>query len=178
MHIDRLKTAATALRRELAARGLELSHMEALELVARQFGFRDWNTAAARTERGGDATLLGNVPVLRVMDGRAAIDFYSARLGFAVEFEHRFDAGAPLYVRMRRDQAALDLSEHYGDGTPGGVVWVPVRGVRALHRELVPLLAPQQRPGIDVEAPGGPTFEVIDPFGNVLRFAEVGPAVD
>jgi hypothetical protein len=26
------------------------------------------------------------------------------------------------------------------------------------------------RPGLNADAPGGPTVEVIDPYGNVLRF--------
>jgi len=28
------------------------------------------------------------------------------------------------------------------------------------------------RPGIDPDAPGGPTLQVTDPYGNVLRFAQ------
>ncbi|MFC0101204.1 hypothetical protein ACFFKH_27310 [Micromonospora marina] len=32
------------------------------------------------------------------------------------------------------------------------------------------------RPGIDADAPGGPTLQVTDPYGNVLRFAQpTGP---
>src|SRR3954469_14851774 len=41
------KTMAAELRAALAARGLELSHSEALELVAHLFGMRDWNTLCA-----------------------------------------------------------------------------------------------------------------------------------
>lgn len=28
------------------------------------------------------------------------------------------------------------------------------------------------RPGIDPDAPGGPTMDLIDPFSNVLRFCQ------
>ena len=52
---DVLKAQAKRLRADLAARGQPLSHAEALETVAHQWGARDWNTLAARaanTHRG------------------------------------------------------------------------------------------------------------------------------
>jgi hypothetical protein len=42
------KVMAKLLRESLAARNVSLSHSECLETVARQFGFVDWNTLAAR----------------------------------------------------------------------------------------------------------------------------------
>jgi hypothetical protein len=45
---DVLKAQAKRLRADLAARGQTLSHAEALETVAHQWGARDWNTIAAR----------------------------------------------------------------------------------------------------------------------------------
>ena len=45
---DRLKSQARRLRADLTARGQTLSHGEALELVAHQWGARDWNTLSAR----------------------------------------------------------------------------------------------------------------------------------
>ena len=44
---DVLKSQARTLRRDMAARGQALSHAQALETVAHQWGARDWNTAAA-----------------------------------------------------------------------------------------------------------------------------------
>jgi hypothetical protein len=44
------KHMAKALRQALAERGQEISHSDALELVARQFGFADWNMLSARIE--------------------------------------------------------------------------------------------------------------------------------
>ncbi|MBK1783347.1 glyoxalase superfamily protein [Prauserella cavernicola] len=164
------KLAARVLRSDLARDGVAISHSAALELVAHQLGHRDWNTASAALadSRG----LRGAVPVLRVQDERLAREFYVDHLGFRVEWEHRFEPGLPLYTRVSRDETVLDLSEHHGDGTPGSVVWVPVGDVRALHRELTARRHPRLRPGVDHDAPGGPTLEVIDPFGNVLRFCE------
>jgi len=45
------KSMARDLRETLTARGHALSHSACLELVARQFGFADWNTLAATIEQ-------------------------------------------------------------------------------------------------------------------------------
>lgn len=42
------KKRAKALRMELAAQGTRITHSAALERVARELGYRDWNTASAR----------------------------------------------------------------------------------------------------------------------------------
>jgi len=42
------KLMAKSLRDSLAARGLVLSHSECIEIVAKQFGFADWNTLSAK----------------------------------------------------------------------------------------------------------------------------------
>jgi hypothetical protein len=42
------KLMAKSLRDSLAARGASLSHSECLEIVAKQFGFADWNTLSAK----------------------------------------------------------------------------------------------------------------------------------
>ena len=161
---DEAKRAARVLRADLP----DLSHGRALEIVAHQLGHRDWNTASARLAGGVGAA----VPVLRVLDVPSAHEFYLGYLGCTVEWEHRFEPGMPLYTRIRRDRLVVDLSEHHGDGTPGGVVWVPVTDVHALHRELSAKDYPPQRPGVDDDAPGGPTLTVIDPFANVIRFCQ------
>jgi hypothetical protein len=158
------KRAARVLRAEVP----DLGHSQALEIVARQLGHRDWNTASAKLADGiGTA-----VPVLRMLDIPSAHEFYLDYLGFAVEWEHRFEPGMPLYTRIRRDNLVIDLSEHHGDGTPGSGVWVPVTDVHALHRELSAKHYPRQRPAVDEHAPGGPTLAVIDPFANVIRFCQ------
>jgi hypothetical protein len=42
------KAMAKSLRGCLAAQSVALSHSQCLEIVAKQFGFADWNTLAAR----------------------------------------------------------------------------------------------------------------------------------
>lgn len=44
------KAMAKSLRDSLAARSVLLSHSACLEIVAKQFGFADWNTLAARLD--------------------------------------------------------------------------------------------------------------------------------
>ena len=51
--IQDLKSMAKSLRDGLAARNLALSHSECLELVARQFGFPDWNTLSSKFDAAG-----------------------------------------------------------------------------------------------------------------------------
>jgi catechol 2,3-dioxygenase-like lactoylglutathione lyase family enzyme len=179
-----LKRAARVLRAELAGAGLDIGHGQALELVAHQLGCKDWNTAAAAfgpaqsprpTSSAGSEPAPGlgaPVPVLRMFDVERTREFYLGFLGFSVVFEHRFEPELPLYLRVERGDTRLDLSEHHGDGTPGSVVWIPVADVYAYQHELLATGYPRMRPGIDADAPGSPTMQVVDPAQNVLRFAQ------
>lgn len=45
------KVMAKSLRQALAERHADISHSDSLECVARQFGWRDWNTLAAQPDR-------------------------------------------------------------------------------------------------------------------------------
>ncbi len=168
------RAAARTLRADLAEQQIAISHSSALEMVAHQLGFRDWNTASALLDEPGDdaAGLGAPVPILRVQRFEDARYFYLDYLGFATEWEHRFGRRMPLYTRLSRGDARLDLSEHHGDGTPGSSVWIPVSDVVALHEELEQKEYRSMRPGVEHDAPGGPTLSVIDPFGNSLRFCQ------
>jgi hypothetical protein len=53
--IAEAKAQAKTLRRALAAEGTALSHAQALELVARQNGVRDWNTLSAQLGKAAPA---------------------------------------------------------------------------------------------------------------------------
>ena len=118
------------------------------------------------------------VPLLRMFEAAAAYDFYLDYLGFEVLWEHRFEPDLPLYARIRRDAATIDLTEHHGDGTPGSVVYVRVRGLVAYHRELAAKNYGYLRPGLERGHEGDDSLAltVTDPFGNSLRFAEKDPA--
>ena len=60
---DALKAQAKRLRQKLAADGTTVSHSQALEAVAHQWGARDWNTLSARA---GTAPTKGYSPGQRV----------------------------------------------------------------------------------------------------------------
>lgn len=45
------KALARCLRQALSERGIEITHSDSLECVARQLGWRDWNTLSAHLER-------------------------------------------------------------------------------------------------------------------------------
>ena len=47
---DGLKTQAKRLRTELSADGTPISHSKALELLAKQHGYKDWNTLHAAVD--------------------------------------------------------------------------------------------------------------------------------
>jgi|tagenome__1003787_1003787.scaffolds.fasta_scaffold20874053_3 hypothetical protein len=179
---DTHKQMATRLRGDLAARDVDISHSEALEIVAHQYGARDWNTLIARSapETPDVASAEGPaVPILRIFDRTKAVEFYVDYLGFTLDWEHGGHVDhSPLYAQVSRGRAVLHLSEHHGDASPGGAALIPVVDVAALHDEL------RQRP-YDFADPGvsdedwGRVMAVIDPFHNRLVFHQpVAGAVD
>lgn len=58
------------------------------------------------------------VPLLRIFDVAKAREFYVGWLGFTIDWEHRFDARAPLYMQVSRAGLVLHLTEHHGDCCP------------------------------------------------------------
>ena len=59
------------------------------------------------------------VPIFRIFSLEKAREFYLDFLGFKVDWEHRFEPDAPVFMQVSRDGLVLHLSEHVGDGTPG-----------------------------------------------------------
>jgi catechol 2,3-dioxygenase-like lactoylglutathione lyase family enzyme len=101
------------------------------------------------------------IPILRVGDAAAAVAWYG-RLGFAQEWEHRFEPGMPAFVSVARDRARLFLSEHRGDARPDTLVYLRVENVDEVAAEF----------GVTVgEAPWAREVELRDPDGNRLRVA-------
>jgi hypothetical protein len=112
------------------------------------------------------------VPILRIFDIAKADEFYLGFLGFSVDWDHRFDAGAPLYRQISRGNLILHLSEHHGDGSPGARLRVMMRGVEAFHREISSKGYRYMRPGLETTPWGMLETGAIDPFGNLIRFCE------
>lgn len=184
------KTMAKALRSELRARqGLDLTHSECLEVVARQFGFDNWNILAARIEKEGrsrivprfysDGLDIGDprrattttIPILRVSAEAPALAYYVDFLGFTLDFGGPAGgpAGGPFFGQVIRADTTLQLMEEPGRRA-GTVVAVNLDGVDALHAEL----AGRRGDVPDVEEVfwGYRILFLTDPFGNEMRFCE------
>lgn len=111
-------------------------------------------------------------PILRIFDIAKAQEFYVGFLGFEIQWEHRFDDNAPLYMAVRRDGCILHLSEHHGDGAPGAALRIQVEDIAALHRELIGKKYRFARPGLEDTPWKSREISVTDPFGNRLHFYE------
>ena len=115
------------------------------------------------------------VPILRIFDVAKAKEFYVGFLGLQVDWEHRFEPDAPVYMQVSRGDLVLHLSEHHGDCSPGGCVHVRTTGLDEFHREITAKGHRFMRPGIEPTPWGSKLMEVIDPFHNRLRFDENPP---
>jgi catechol 2,3-dioxygenase-like lactoylglutathione lyase family enzyme len=112
------------------------------------------------------------IPIFRIFSLEKAREFYLDFLGCKVDWEHRFDDNAPVYMRVSRGGLMLHLSEHHGDGTPGSVAYVLVSGVKELHRELNDKNYRHNRPGLQEQEWGMLEMTVVDPFNNRITFSE------
>jgi len=180
------KLMAKAMRDALAERNLTITHSEALEIVARQFGLANWNVLAAKIgegqgggEGGGEAAeppesirLNQAVPIVRIFDVAKASGFYFGFLGFSLDWEHRYGENFPLYMQISRSGLRLHLSEHAGDATPGGNMCVYMTGIRDLHRDLQAKDYRYMKPGLEDHG-NRLELQVIDPFNNRIRFMEL-----
>lgn len=178
------KAMAKSLRDELAAMNIALSHGECLEIVAKQFGFAGWNVLASKLKAetvphapsAGPVALVSPIPVLGIASLAAAKEFYVDFLGFTFDWGHDEPDGGRAYAQVSRDGVQLHLAEESQGGKSAALLFRDMKGLTALHREL----ASRQGRFAPTEICSTPwdsrEFEVIDPFGNQLRFWENNPA--
>lgn len=112
------------------------------------------------------------IPILRIFDEAKAHEFYIGWLGFFIDWTHRFDENAPIYMQISNNGIVLHLSEHHGDCTPGAKVFIECAGVRELHQELNDKKYKYNRPGLVEEPWDSISVTVVDPFMNRLVFNE------
>jgi hypothetical protein len=168
------KVMAKALKTALERQQVGISHSQALELVASEFGCESWNVLAAKighSTRAEPVAFVRAVPILRIFDESKAKDFYLGFLGFKLDWQHRFGDNFPLYAQVSRSGLSLHLSEHHGDASPGSTVFVAMRGVREYQSELTRKDYTYMKPGIE-ELDWGMVMSVTDPFSNRIRFCE------
>ncbi len=82
--------------------------------------------------------------------------------------EHRVEPELPAYMRVCREDCVLHLSEHFGDGTPGACLFLPMQGVREYQALLTDIC--DQPWGWTERSPR--SWSIRDPLGNKLRFSE------
>ena len=111
------------------------------------------------------------IPVLHVSSSAAAEEFYCRQLGFRRDYAYRpFGGLDPCYMGLSRDDARVHVSSFSGDAVPGGVVYLLVDDVNAMHAELV-------AKGLAVGSPidqdwGNREMYVMDPDANSIRFTQ------
>ena len=115
-------------------------------------------------------TMGPTTPILRIFDEAAATAFYRDFLGFRIDWQHRFEADAPLYMQVSRGACVLHLSAHHGDCCPGAAMRIAVDDLDALHAELSAKAYRHVRPGIERMPWGRRDMSIRDPFGNRLVF--------
>lgn len=111
--------------------------------------------------------------ILRIFDEVKAKEFYIDYLGFAIDWEHRFEKDMPLYFQVSKSGCVLHLSEHHGDGTPGTKIRIECDDVKAFHKELKSKNYKYLNPGINKLPWAKQELCLTDPFGNKLIFFKV-----
>jgi uncharacterized glyoxalase superfamily protein PhnB len=112
------------------------------------------------------------IPILRIFDVAKAREFYVDYLGMTVDWQHQFEGVSPVYMQVSRAGLTLHLSEHHGDCCPGSTVFVWMTGIDEFHEQLMEKKYGYLRPGLEKTFYGAKCVEVIDPFGNRIRFNE------
>jgi catechol 2,3-dioxygenase-like lactoylglutathione lyase family enzyme len=114
-------------------------------------------------------------PILRMFDEQMTREFYVDFLGFKVDWQHRFDAVAPLYMQVSHGACVMHLSGHFGDACPGGAVRIPVDDIDSYQQGLLTKQYKHARPGAAQLMPWGTRdLTITDPAGNRLTFMQPG----
>ena len=110
------------------------------------------------------------IPQLRINSAVHSLKFYVEGLGFAVDWEHQFEPGYPLFIQVTRSGQTIFLTEHAGDCQVGGAVYFIVPDADACFSELTSRGITATNPPTNTPW-GTREFVVTDPDGNRLRFA-------
>jgi uncharacterized glyoxalase superfamily protein PhnB len=190
------KVMAKTLRAEVP----DLSHSRVLEIVAKEFGFDNWNILAAKIEAAEQSRIVpafeheglevtdprrattSTIPILRVFAEKKALEFYVEFLGFTLDFGGPSGGpGTPFYGQVIRAHTTFQLAEVPYDPGAGATIAINLDGLDDLHKEFSFRYGEMGSrvwgtavwvPEI-VEVPWGLRLLTIsDPFGNHLRFGE------
>ncbi|UBF28890.1 VOC family protein [Kovacikia minuta CCNUW1] len=107
-------------------------------------------------------------PTLRITDYETSRSFYVDKLGFWIDWEHRFEPHFPVFMQITREGLSLYLSQHQGDCQVGGLVYLYVPNVDSWYHEMT-------HKGVQIDAPptdqpwGDRDIRVVDSDGNQLN---------
>ena len=93
-------------------------------------------------------TLNSPIPILRSSDEAKAKEFYVDFLGFAIDWEHRFEENTPLYMQLSKNDCIIHVSEHHGDSSPGSSLRITTHHLDAFNEELLKKKYKHARPSI------------------------------
>ncbi len=110
------------------------------------------------------------IPQLRIISADASLPFYVQGLGFAIDWQHQFEPGFPLFFQLTRNGQTIFLTEHAGDCQPGGAIYFRVQDVDACYRGFIANGIAVAQPPRDMPW-GMREMVVMDPDGNRLRFS-------
>lgn len=114
------------------------------------------------------------IPVFRVFDYAKTIEFYIDWLGAQIVWEHRPE-NVPFYMQISLQGAILNLSQHHGDCSPGGLVMLDdCKDLKSYHQTLLAKHYTFMKPGLERADwdPATQMVTVIDPFYNRIIFNE------
>jgi catechol 2,3-dioxygenase-like lactoylglutathione lyase family enzyme len=106
-------------------------------------------------------------PILYAKDAMASAAWYQ-RLGFEVEFSHRFSDESPLFVGIGSGDTKIMLSEHRGDAKPDGLVYLRVDDLDEATASI--------GASAEVQEWGIREAHAVDPAGNRVRIAQAESA--
>jgi catechol 2,3-dioxygenase-like lactoylglutathione lyase family enzyme len=113
------------------------------------------------------------IPVLRIFDYEKTIEFYIEWLGFHLEWQHEPEKDQPVYMEIALNEITLHLTEHHGDCSAGGKVFIECTGLEQLHKRLTDKNYKYNKPTLVKSDWGNAvTMELHDPFGNRLLFCQ------
>lgn len=104
------KILAKNLRQSLASKGIEQSHSDCLELVAQQFGLKDWNQLSARIKSTAERTATDNPTLPRGWTVTRQTDHAIYRIGM----DDKTPGAAQIACRFGRNDGIVLPTDSYG----------------------------------------------------------------
>lgn len=114
---------------------------------------------------------LKGIPTFRILDYEIAVSFYIDKLGFDIDWEHRFGKDEPVYMQISKHGLILHLTENQRFQI-GIIIFVECKALNEFYSELmnrtveIEIAKPQKTKWQTIE------MEIEDPYGNLLRFNE------